>query len=46
MVVLGLAWGDLFPINKNLWTSSYTVFTAGTAGLVLAAFYWSIDLRG
>ena len=46
LIVLGLAWGELFPINKNLWTSSYTVFTAGTAGLVLAAFYWSIDLRG
>ncbi|HEX2059324.1 MAG TPA: heparan-alpha-glucosaminide N-acetyltransferase domain-containing protein, partial [Thermoanaerobaculia bacterium] len=35
-VVAGLAWGELFPINKNLWTSSYVVFTAGAACLVLA----------
>ena len=34
-IVLGLAWGQLFPINKNLWTSSYAVFTAGCAALLL-----------
>ena len=27
----------MFPINKNLWTSSYVVFTAGFASLLLAA---------
>ncbi|HEY0158008.1 MAG TPA: heparan-alpha-glucosaminide N-acetyltransferase domain-containing protein [Thermoanaerobaculia bacterium] len=32
----GLVWGLAFPINKNLWTSSYAVFTAGAAMLVLA----------
>lgn len=32
----GLLWGLIFPINKNLWTSSYVVFTAGAAMLVLA----------
>ncbi|HYH06201.1 MAG TPA: DUF5009 domain-containing protein [Thermoanaerobaculia bacterium] len=35
-VLAGLAWGELFPINKNLWTSSYVVFTAGAASVVLA----------
>jgi predicted acyltransferase len=44
--VLGLLWGMLFPINKNLWTSSYVAFTAGMGGLVLGAFYWMIELRG
>lgn len=44
--VVGLAWGVVFPINKNLWTSSYVVFTTGTALLVLAALYWLIDVRG
>ena len=34
------------PINKNLWTSSYTVFTAGWAAVLLAVFYWLIDVRG
>lgn len=45
MVALGLAWDLLFPINKNLWTSSYVVFTAGTALLVLGTMYWILDVR-
>jgi predicted acyltransferase len=45
-VLVGLLWGMVFPINKNLWTSSYVVFTAGMGGLVLGAFYWMIELRG
>jgi predicted acyltransferase len=39
-VVIGLAWDVVFPINKNLWTSSYAFFTAGAASLLLAACYW------
>jgi predicted acyltransferase len=35
-VAIGLTWGLVFPINKNLWTSSYVVFTAGAACIVLA----------
>jgi predicted acyltransferase len=34
-----------FPINKNLWTSSFVLFTGGFAMLVLAACYWVIDVR-
>ena len=45
MVLLGLAWATVFPINKNLWTSSYVVFTAGTALGVLGAMYWALELR-
>jgi predicted acyltransferase len=45
-IVLGWVWGLMFPINKNLWTSSYVVFTAGWALLVLAVFIWVIDVRG
>jgi predicted acyltransferase len=41
--VVGLAWGWSFPINKSLWTSSYTLFTAGAAATVLAACLWVID---
>ena len=48
--VVGLAVGELwniwFPINKNLWTSSYTVFTAGFACMLLALCYWLIEARG
>ncbi len=42
----GLAWGAAFPINKNLWTSSYVLFTAGFALNVLAMVYWTVDVRG
>src|SRR5882724_279251 len=45
-VVVGAAWGQSFPLNKALWTSSYTVLTAGLALLVLAACYWAIEIRG
>ena len=42
----GLALAPLFPINKNLWTPTYVIFTSGAALLVLAACHWAIDLRG
>ena len=45
-VLAGLAWGLAFPINKPLWTSSYTVFTAGMATLMLAGCWLLIDVRG
>jgi predicted acyltransferase len=35
-IAVGYAWGLLFPINKSLWTSSYVVFTAGWACVILA----------
>ncbi len=45
-----LALGELMnvwlPINKNLWTSSYTVFMAGWSSVIMAVFYWVIDVRG
>lgn len=34
------------PINKNLWTSSYSVFMAGLAMDVFAVFYWLVDVKG
>ena len=46
MTVAGLAWDTVFPINKSLWTSSYVLFTAGLASLILALFYWVADVRG
>ena len=45
LVVLGLAWDLVFPINKNLWSSSYVLFTAGTALLLFGAMYWVIDVK-
>ncbi len=45
LVPVGLAWGMVFPINKALWTSSYVVFTAGTALLLFGLVYWVVDVR-
>lgn len=46
LVVAGLAWSIVFPINKNLWTSSYVLFTAGVACTSLAAIAWLVDAKG
>lgn len=45
-LVLGLIWHTLFPINKNIWTSSYVIFTAGMALHFLALCYWIVDVKG
>jgi predicted acyltransferase len=45
-VALGLLWNLSFPINKNLWTSSYVLFTSGLAAMALGAAHWAIDVRG
>jgi len=42
-MMLGLMWNWSFPINKNLWTSSYVIFTAGMACVALAAIMWIVD---
>jgi len=44
--MLGLMWNWSFPINKNLWTSSYVLFTAGVAVTALATCIWLIDVAG
>lgn len=44
-IVSGLIWGIFFPINKPLWTSSYVLYTAGWACLVLALLIWVIDMK-
>jgi len=42
---VGWLWGQSFPINKSLWTSSYALFMAGLAALALAGCYWLIEGR-
>jgi predicted acyltransferase len=45
MVAAGWTWALSFPINKSLWTSSYAVFTAGMALLLLGFCYWLIEIK-
>jgi len=42
----GCAWGWIFPINKNLWTSSFVLLTAGLGALTLGVCIWLIDGLG
>ena len=45
-MVAGLVWNWIFPINKNLWTSSYVLFTAGMACVAIATLVWLVDVQG
>lgn len=42
----GWLWGLIFPINKNIWTSSFVLFAGGWSLLLLALFYFIIDVAG
>jgi len=42
-ILLGLFASMWLPINKNLWTPSYVLFTGGVAAACLAACYWLLD---
>ena len=44
LAALGLVWGLAFPINKQIWTSSYVAYTSGLALLFLGVVYWLIDI--
>jgi predicted acyltransferase len=44
-MMAGLMWNWALPINKNLWTSSYVVFTAGVACVSLATIMWIVDVQ-
>jgi predicted acyltransferase len=46
LLIIGYIWDLYFPINKNIWTSSYTIFTGGQAMLGLALCYWIADVKG
>lgn len=45
-MMAGLVWNWVFPINKSIWTSSYTLFTAGMGAVALATCMWIIDVHG
>jgi predicted acyltransferase len=46
LLIGGLLWNIIFPINKSLWTSSYVLYTAGIATLCLSLLYYIIDIQG
>jgi predicted acyltransferase len=44
-IALALAWNEVLPINKKLWTSSYVLCTIGIDLCVLAVLVYAIDLH-
>ena len=44
-ILLALLWNIWFPINKNLWTSSFVLLSSGIALNVFALCYWFADIR-
>lgn len=46
LATLGYLWSAVFPLNKNIWTSSYVLYTGGLALCFLGFSYWFIDVLG
>ncbi|MBK5280366.1 MAG: DUF5009 domain-containing protein [Bacteroidia bacterium] len=45
-LIAAQVWNLVFPINKNLWTSSFVLQTGGWSLILLAIFYYIIDVKG
>ncbi|CAN5578618.1 acyltransferase family protein [soil metagenome] len=46
LVITGLCWHMVFPINKKIWTSSFTIYTTGLATLVISVMIYLIEFKG
>ncbi|RXK57867.1 DUF5009 domain-containing protein [Lacibacter luteus] len=46
LLLVGWLWGLALPINKNMWTGSFVLYTGGWSLLLLALFYFVIDVLG
>ncbi|WP_420321093.1 acyltransferase family protein [Flagellimonas sp.] len=45
-LVLGLIWGIWHPIVKKIWSSTFVLASSGVCYILLALFYWIIDVKG
>jgi predicted acyltransferase len=45
-MALGAAWSLALPLNKQLWSSSFVLWTGGFGMLAIALAHWLIDVRG
>lgn len=44
-VFAGFCWDLVYPLNKKIWTSSYTIYTSGLAMLVLSLCIYLLDFK-
>ncbi len=45
LTIAGVLWDFVLPINKPLWTSSYVLYTAGLAMMLLSLLVWLVDIK-
>ena len=45
-LALGYVWSLWFPLNKNLWTSSYVLVAGGYSLALLTLVFWAVEIRG
>ncbi len=45
-LALGYLWSIWFPLNKNLWTSSFVLVAAGWSLAVLTLAWWAMEQHG
>lgn len=46
LIAAGEVWGMWHPIIKRIWSASMTLYSSGWCFLLLAIFYWWIDVKG
>jgi predicted acyltransferase len=42
--IIGVIWNWIFPLNENIWTSSFVLFTSGLASMTLASSLFIVDI--
>lgn len=45
LLITGYCWDLVFPINKKIWTSSFTVYTSGLATITIATLIYLIEIK-
>ncbi len=45
LIFTGFVWDMVFPINKKIWTSSYTIYTTGLAVIVLSVLIYLVEFK-
>lgn len=46
LLLTGFCWDLVFPINKKIWTSSYTIYTTGLAIIAISVMIYFIEIKG
>jgi predicted acyltransferase len=45
LLITGFCWDMVFPINKKIWTSSFTVYTSGLATITIATMIYLVEFK-